>query len=780
MHDISLKRIKDLLADKRFYSVLAIGYFSVVLFPGNYFALDVGLDPSWRYAINYLPHSAEVFGRDVAFTYGPLGYFLEPVNIGSNLVQASLFHVLMHGLLILILLDYAWRRKKTLPTIFLVVSFALAPLVGQGLSAHFEYSYLVVSSVLLVLSYGNERLSTVADFINPLLAGMFLFMKFSLGLSAVLMIAALAIVKILRRQKNAWRSALIVCSTFVVTTSALATIYCKSPRNFVAWLVTSWQIADGYSVAMSAVGRPHILAWALIALGSYLVLLILLGAYRSPLFFVAMVFAIAIFFCFKHAYIRQETLHVLYFFPFLLSLVGILGLNAHGARELRLAAFCYVIIFILALPNAMLYRYLDWPGVGHQLRGNKGLDNLRLLINLNDTRQKLDILGRANLEADRLPAEWIRLIVENDAKVGTLPWEVSYCAANNLRWDPFPALQAYSAYKASLDQRSSEHYSGSQAPDFLLINFNDIDGRNLLLSTPETWRVILHNYALLKSESGKGVQLFKKKEQPVVSKLAIIGHETARLFEWVSVPPSDKMLYAFLEMRLRPLGWTSKTFYQIPPVTISVMYASGSYAGYRMIPDTARNGLLLNYLPTDKESLNRLFASKATDRVVRFKISGPGAWYYNKDFDLTWKEETDPAIVFAPEEQVNIQALYAIAEPPMCAIEYLNKRRVSAASDVFVDWPYEDAITVSGWAVDTKSRGEAGGVFVNIDGMDFPATYHLKRVVAVPNTNYASPGFSASFPTSLIGMGKHSLALKIVTSAKDGYYQSPAITFEVK
>src|SRR5260370_1478143 len=191
-------KLKNLLVDQRFYSVLAIAYFSIVLFPGNYVPLDVGLDPSWRYAVNYLPHSAQVFGRDVAFTYGPLGYFLVPLNIGSNLLQASFFHALMHGLLILTLLDYALRRRRALPTIFLVVSFALAPLLGIGLSDQYEYSYLIVSCVLIALSYENKRLSIVADFINPLLSSMFLFIKFSLGLSSILMIAPLAIVRILR------------------------------------------------------------------------------------------------------------------------------------------------------------------------------------------------------------------------------------------------------------------------------------------------------------------------------------------------------------------------------------------------------------------------------------------------------------------------------------------------------------------------------------------------------------------------------------------------------
>ena len=641
-------KLKNLLVDQRFYSVVAIAYLSIVLFPGNYVPLDVGLDPSWRYAVNYLPHSAHVFGRDVAFTYGPLGYFLVPLNIGSNLVQANLFHVLMHVLLILVLLDYALRRRRALPTVFVVVSFALAPLLGIGLSDQYEYSYLIVSCLLIALSYENERLSNVADFINPLLASMFLFMKFSLGLSSILMITALAIIRIFRGQKNAWRSALIVCSTWLVTTIVIAILYCESPRNFFAWLVVSWQMADGYSVAMSLLGEPHVLAWALIALAAYLALAILLRIDKSPLFGVAMLFAIAIFFCFKHSYVRQDAQHFLYFFPFLLSLVGILGLNAHGSSELRFAAYCFVIVFILALPNAKEYNHLDYSMVVDQLSGKKGLRNLGALISLNDTRQRLDAEGQSNLKADRLPAEWTKLIGENDGKVGTLPWEVTYCVANNLRWDPFPALQIYNAHKAALDQWSSAHYSGRRAADFLLIDFHDIDGRNLLLSTPATWRVILHNYFLLKSESVKGVQLFKRKEQPVPSKLAIIGHETARLSEWVSVPPSDKVVYAFLEMRLRALGWASKTFYQIPPVTLSLTYASGKNADYRMIPDTARNGLLMNYLPTDVESLDRLFANTATDRVVRFKISGPGAWYYNNELDLTWKEETNSAIVFVP------------------------------------------------------------------------------------------------------------------------------------
>jgi len=81
----------------------------------------------------------------------PTRYFLEPLNIGSQSGSASFFHVLMHGLVILLLLDYALRRNRHWPTIFLVISFALAPLVGEGLSTHYEYSFLIISSLLLAL-----------------------------------------------------------------------------------------------------------------------------------------------------------------------------------------------------------------------------------------------------------------------------------------------------------------------------------------------------------------------------------------------------------------------------------------------------------------------------------------------------------------------------------------------------------------------------------------------------------------------------------------------------
>src|SRR2546422_122138 len=67
-------------------------YILVVTFPGSYRSIGPGLDNGWRYGINFASaaHTHFKYGRDVNFTYGPLGYLLDPLNIGTNLVQALL------------------------------------------------------------------------------------------------------------------------------------------------------------------------------------------------------------------------------------------------------------------------------------------------------------------------------------------------------------------------------------------------------------------------------------------------------------------------------------------------------------------------------------------------------------------------------------------------------------------------------------------------------------------------------------------------------------------
>ena len=74
-------------------SALAIGYISIATFPGGYFPVQAGLDLSWVYAINWLAETPHRFGREVNFTYGPLGFLFLPTNFGEHVLWSALFRL---------------------------------------------------------------------------------------------------------------------------------------------------------------------------------------------------------------------------------------------------------------------------------------------------------------------------------------------------------------------------------------------------------------------------------------------------------------------------------------------------------------------------------------------------------------------------------------------------------------------------------------------------------------------------------------------------------------
>src|SRR5579862_4921286 len=78
------------------FTICVLLYAMVCTFPGGYHPLQFGLDGSWMYGLNYLAGSKYVYGRDVTFTYGPLGFLLNPLEVGSCLVAGTVFWALLH------------------------------------------------------------------------------------------------------------------------------------------------------------------------------------------------------------------------------------------------------------------------------------------------------------------------------------------------------------------------------------------------------------------------------------------------------------------------------------------------------------------------------------------------------------------------------------------------------------------------------------------------------------------------------------------------------------
>jgi hypothetical protein len=70
----------------------------VLLFP--YYQISniptAGIDNSWRIALEMAYQKGLVFGRDIIYTYGPLGRLTQRISIATSNFQFFLFDILMH------------------------------------------------------------------------------------------------------------------------------------------------------------------------------------------------------------------------------------------------------------------------------------------------------------------------------------------------------------------------------------------------------------------------------------------------------------------------------------------------------------------------------------------------------------------------------------------------------------------------------------------------------------------------------------------------------------
>jgi hypothetical protein len=139
--------------------------------------------------------------------------------------------------------------------------------------------------------------------------------------------------------------------------------------------------------------------------------------------------------------------------------------------------------------------------------------------------------------------------------------------------------------------------------------------------------------------------------------------------------------------------------------------------------------------------------------------------------------------VFA-EPAANTFTLVHSPNTTLFSLDYINGFNPQQTRPILINSDKQETITISGWAVDKQANGAALAVFVTLDGkLDIPALYGGDRedvANAFKNPNFRYSGFVASFASSILSKGTHTLSLKIV--AADGihfYYAQQVASLSV-
>jgi hypothetical protein len=142
-----------------------------------------GIDPSWSYAISRFSETNLIFGRDVIFTYGPLGHFVLGAAIESNRVSLTLLRSIVHfilmGFVIVRIINLKTYRSKIIFAITIIALF----LFGGGGRLGMTTDYKILATFLIAITFDAFIIKYLPWFSLALgvLAGLSILSKLTLG-----------------------------------------------------------------------------------------------------------------------------------------------------------------------------------------------------------------------------------------------------------------------------------------------------------------------------------------------------------------------------------------------------------------------------------------------------------------------------------------------------------------------------------------------------------------------------------------------------------------------
>ncbi|HSL33269.1 MAG TPA: hypothetical protein VK871_06440, partial [Candidatus Limnocylindrales bacterium] len=436
-------------------------------------AAPIGIDESWRAVLHVTGPLDLQFGRDIVFTYGPLGFLSVPTPIlGASSViaigaTAAAYLALTATLLVL--------ARRLLPlwaaAIVVLVTARLYPFLPpfEALQAG-----IFVWGVEAILGRGRTASDAPPDApADPaatrslvredliavgagILAAVLVTGKLNVGVfgGAMLFVVAVAIGRPWWRGLLAFAAAtgLSVVVIWLVTGQALA--------NLPAFVVGSVEIVRGYSEAMVVDTHPT-LRWVYAAYAIVVGLLVWIGWLairdrdRRTLLAVAVLGAILVFAEWKTAFTRNFT-----FFAMTTALVALFPLASRlrSADRRTVAGTAFALVFVASLATSRIDP-IDLVDVRDSLRSvastAASIAPWRLADSVERTRQEL----RADLAITDELLDHLR-----GEAVHVDPWQtIAVFAYPEMRWAPLPIFQSYSAYTTALDEANADRLRDAEA-----------------------------------------------------------------------------------------------------------------------------------------------------------------------------------------------------------------------------------------------------------------------------------------------------------------------------
>lgn len=560
-----------------------------------------GIDNSWRIALEMAYQKGLVFGKDIIYTYGPLGRLTQRIAIETSNFELFLFDIFCFTNVGFLLYHFF---PKPLKFYHLLIHFALFLLIssiyGEWLS--FILFFISIFSGLLFLKKQNQWL-----LFHAIIMGVINFyIKANYGVIALGFVFILLFYAFFSKRLSRLNLSLYLLGSIFLLVSLAFLL----KTDLLAYFYSSVEIIKGYNESQSLFPTDRLRAVASSYVVFVLFLVLLIGFIVQKLknkdfslptldsFFVLGCAGVCSFVLLKYAFVRADDAHLMSFvrsacFPFLL--IATFGnekwLKQSGWILVSLNLLSYIIFY------QPIYGKITFPIA----------DNLRTKSFILPEYFKSIFKKTLPSYTPSYPKEVLELI--GDKTVDLVPNEVSEVYLNHLNYNPRPVVQSYQAYNEYLDNKNQEKYLSDTAPDFVIYSIENNDGKYSIGDETLTLLALLQRYEPVKIWDNH-LLLSKKK----VTKTLKLIKQTKHTWELGKKYPLNhstqtKGMLCLLKVKTRYnwFGNLLNLFFQPPHLNMELMITDNTKTNYRTVPILLNKGLIVGSKIDNVQDVKQFF-----------------------------------------------------------------------------------------------------------------------------------------------------------------------------
>jgi hypothetical protein len=321
------------------------------------------LEDSWQAVLEYAAISGFQFGKDIVFTYGPLGYLFTSVSQGDLIWQRIVFAIFWSGLVAWTLTAVA-SRISGLPKYILIIWFLFFPFHGES-----QVFFVMAYACFILTEDIRQNKSAAVIFLTSFV--LLSLIKFTFFMGAAAGIAICSAIHAVRRNIG---TAIVMVIFPIVVFLAFWLAAGQQLAGLFPWLKGNMELTTGYNEAMALVPKRWVFRLCAAAGTLFFTALVLrAGSPRLTVRHAGFLLVIALytFLAWKRGFVRADG-HVFSFIGFLplafsLLFVGSAEKPFPGKFRSALTVLFFGVTILCTLAankqetGTMQMRFINWP-----------------------------------------------------------------------------------------------------------------------------------------------------------------------------------------------------------------------------------------------------------------------------------------------------------------------------------------------------------------------------------------------------------------------------------